>query len=65
MANQQHQQQYYGNAPSNSADEVDAMLNSLVGAQPHPSSYNSYDYSSQHLQHQNVSQLYHVYYSCT
>lgn len=54
MANQQHQQHYYDNAPNNSADEVDALLNSLVGAQPHPSAYNSYDYNSQH---QNVSRL--------
>jgi hypothetical protein len=58
MANQQHQQHYYDNVTNNPVDEVDAMLNSLVGAQPHPSTYNSYDYHPQQPQHQNVSYIY-------
>lgn len=58
MANQQHQQHYYDNVTNNPVDEVDALLNSLVGAQPHPSTYNSYDYHPQQPQHQNVSYIY-------
>jgi hypothetical protein len=57
---QQQQQQYYYDGPhnnnNNSIDEVDAMLNSLVGAQPHyNNSNNEYDYQHQPPQHQTVS----------
>lgn len=42
---QQQQQHYYegGQHTSNAQDEVDAMLNSLVGPQPHTSRSGVYD----------------------
>lgn len=59
MSNQQHQSpashhqspashhQYYENeGPTNSIDEVEAMLSSLVGSQPQPS-MNGYGYNQQ------------------
>lgn len=56
----QHQQHYYNsnNNNNNPIDEVDEMLNSLVGAQPHQQQqhYNGYDYGQhQPIQHQSVS----------
>lgn len=62
----QHQQHYYNsnNNNNNPIDEVDEMLNSLVGAQPHQQQqhYNGYDYGQhQPIQHQSSSNYFNYY----
>jgi hypothetical protein len=57
MSNQQHQQHYYGgDHNTNAQDEVDAMLNSLVGQTRPGGSYSSNpSYHSEQQYNNNVS----------
>lgn len=54
MSNQQHHHQYYGSDHNtNAQDEVDAMLNSLVGQGRPGGSYNNNPPYSEHQQYNN------------